>query len=540
VSSPSPFPRYGHTLAAATAPGKLYLFGGLVEEVPTNDLYVFYLRDLTATLLGTSGEIPSPRVEHAAALIDSVLLIWGGDTNTGDQEITGPRDNSLYLLNLVSRDWTRVIPNGPGPVGRYGHAVTMVGSKFFIFGGQVDGEFLNDIWAFDLNSIKSKPVWESYEPAPGNEKPPRRCGHVSVTDGDRIIVFGGTDGRYHYNDTWVFDVTTRRWTELQFTRYIPSPREGHTAALVNDIMYVFGGRGVDGTDLDDLTGLRLSTQRWHIFQSSGPSPSGRSDHAMASYGSRVFVLGGQSSTGAQSDESTLIHILETLRFGWGTSDSENLDHINYPKAESKKSEADSQIREAEVFAQEIEALREEARPLQRARPSLEGAEQPGGGASQAGGSAKISETAVQKKEVDATRREAEAKRRETEALVRETEIQRKEEEVCRREDEARHLEEKARQALESVRQVEAYAKIREVAVQQKEAEVVRREAEAKKREAEVQHREAEARRKDEASEQERQAGFEKAEMQKLEERLQKMEGHIQSREVERSNRCSGR
>src|SRR6266404_4056029 len=102
VPTPSPFPRYGHALpATATASGELFLFGGLVHESPRNDLYVFSTRDLSATLLQTSGEIPSPRVGHASALVSSVLLIWGGDTNTGGQEAPNePQDDSLYLLNL--------------------------------------------------------------------------------------------------------------------------------------------------------------------------------------------------------------------------------------------------------------------------------------------------------------------------------------------------------------------------------------------------------------------------------------------------------
>lgn len=154
VPSPSPFPRYGHSLPLnASQSGELFLFGGLVHESVKNDLYLFGTRDVSSTLIQTTGEIPPPRVGHTSALISSVLIVWGGDTKQRD---TDKQDEGLYLLNLGTREWTRVTTRGSAPAGRYGHKAVMIGRKFLIFGGQVDGEFLCDLWCFDLDTCKPR------------------------------------------------------------------------------------------------------------------------------------------------------------------------------------------------------------------------------------------------------------------------------------------------------------------------------------------------------------------------------------------------
>ncbi len=79
-----------------------------------------------------------------------------------------------------------------------------------------------------------------------------------------IIMFcrfgGSTKGPHRLNDTWSFDISTRKWTELQCTGPIPSPRAYHAAVLVDDAMYVFGGLAIDGTKLGDLTAFNLSSK----------------------------------------------------------------------------------------------------------------------------------------------------------------------------------------------------------------------------------------------------------------------------------------
>jgi len=73
--------------------------------------------------------------------------------------------------------------------------------------------------------------------------------------------FGGFGGQHSFNDTWSFNISTRKWTELQCTGSIPSPRAEHAAVLVDGVMYVFGGRAHPfKTKLGDLTALNLSSK----------------------------------------------------------------------------------------------------------------------------------------------------------------------------------------------------------------------------------------------------------------------------------------
>jgi hypothetical protein len=60
-----------------------------------------------------------------------------------------PTDQSSCVP--VSREWARIVAEGPGPGGRYLHTMSLVGSKLFVFGGWSANRYVNDIWAFDLS-----------------------------------------------------------------------------------------------------------------------------------------------------------------------------------------------------------------------------------------------------------------------------------------------------------------------------------------------------------------------------------------------------
>lgn len=117
-----------------------------------------------------------------------------------------------------------------------------------------------------------------------------------------------------FNDVWTYDPRFNVWSQLDCIGYIPAPREGHSAALVNDVMYIFGGRTEEGTDLGDLAAFRITSRRWYTFQNMGPAPSPRSGHSMTAYGKQIVVLAGEPSSASRDpSELSLVYVLDTVK-----------------------------------------------------------------------------------------------------------------------------------------------------------------------------------------------------------------------------------
>ena len=82
----------------------------------------------------------------------------------------------------------------------------------------------------------------------------------------------------------MYDYEINSWSEVGCVGSIPARREGHAAAMIGDVMYIFGGRASTGILIGDLAAFKITTQRWFNFQDIGSSPSPRWGHSMITHG----------------------------------------------------------------------------------------------------------------------------------------------------------------------------------------------------------------------------------------------------------------
>ena len=230
--------------------------------------------------------------------------------------------------------WYQPACIGDRPSKRSGHTLTAAKNSFvYLIGGCVhtgktlhrsENALTNDVYKGDFSS-ESEAFWTKIESTEENDSPIGRWQHTSTyINNEEILVFGGfgnSKSTSHLNDTWIFDIKTEKWKCVSLPRdkhFIPDPRGAHSASLLENKVYVFGGYGGYGysrRDFNDLNVLDIKSWTWtKVDTSSCPSP--RSGHQSIVMDGKLFVLGGWNASEQFSD----VHCLNFDTMSWDRID----------------------------------------------------------------------------------------------------------------------------------------------------------------------------------------------------------------------------
>jgi len=109
--------------------------------------------------------------------------------------------------------------------------------KVILYGGSDSGGHFEDTWIYDLTTNS----WTQMNPL---AKPSKRIGHSMVYDSnsDQVILFGGWNTTHFFADTWVYDLTTNIWMQVNPVNP-PSPRNFQSMVCDSnsDRIILFGG-----------------------------------------------------------------------------------------------------------------------------------------------------------------------------------------------------------------------------------------------------------------------------------------------------------
>lgn len=167
-----------------------------------------------AWVQGAVADGPNYPVGHATVAAGSDVYVYGGPE--GQPTAAPVLDPSLYRYDVAADAWSVVETSGDAPPGLELPGLVYIPSSnaLLLHGGQqvVDGggggalpEPIATTWRLDLSTL----TWELV----ADEAPSRRFAHAMAYDAalDGVVLFAG--GSTEDTSVWVYDDTTRTWTE---------------------------------------------------------------------------------------------------------------------------------------------------------------------------------------------------------------------------------------------------------------------------------------------------------------------------------------
>lgn len=234
-----------------------------------------------------TGERPEAR-RNGVAVHDPMgkrLIVFGGTGNSGFL-------NDTWAFNLETRVWSKLQTTGtpPSPRHAFDGVYDPVGQQLVIYSGQGNG-LLNDTWTLNLNTLQ----WRDVSPALDSARPKKRYGSAGVFDPvtRSLVSFAGfTSEAGRFNDTQSFGLGSNAWQDWSPGGVRPKVRCLLTGAFdrANRRMIIYAGQ--NNGWLDDLWSFDLATRTWTEL-TPAQRPAGRWFASLAvDNDSRVLMFGG--------------------------------------------------------------------------------------------------------------------------------------------------------------------------------------------------------------------------------------------------------
>jgi hypothetical protein len=225
--------------------------------------------------------------------VDDVgLVVFGGQSRSGFL-------NDLWAFQPDTLEWRALRAAGRGPAQRYGTCAALGtdGLLWISHGFTSDGRF-DDTWAYDFTTGR----WTDRTPA--GERPVVRCLHdCAWSTGGRFVLYGGqTNGKPALGDLWALDVEAGSWSRQAAPA--PPPRALPAVASLDGTAWIVGGRGSDGEELADAWRLDLLTLAFtEMLPLEGDRPTARSGAALVAdkAGGRLLLFGGEGERSRLDD-----------------------------------------------------------------------------------------------------------------------------------------------------------------------------------------------------------------------------------------------
>jgi glucose/arabinose dehydrogenase/N-acetylneuraminic acid mutarotase len=250
--------------------------------------------DITRIKLSSDGRSVTSATQLVGGFTDPLPLVEGPDGTIYVGEFGANRVTALIPAPVGA--WTVKTPEPTAVLDAGG---TALGDKFYVVGGKTAAAHLRTMHVYDpaTNAWATAPSLPAAYP--GIENP------AVVAYEGKLYVFGGSTAAFAgaTGASAVFDPATQHWTMLA---KMPVPRGGPAVAVIGTKVYVVGGMSGSGASLSSMSIYNPATNTW----TTGKAMSTRRDNpGVAALGGKLYVFGGRTRN---ADGSTVNGRLDTV------------------------------------------------------------------------------------------------------------------------------------------------------------------------------------------------------------------------------------